>query len=109
MKLSVVSGLSVSALTITKNTDGHCYYSHSLCVLVHLMESGKMSLLLHPYNIDHHKSCWSSNNKMEHKEFQKFLPPRNKNTRVLASETEGPIKGIEMRKKIKKTNRKNML
>lgn len=40
MKLSVVSGLSVSALTITKNTDGHCCYSHSLCVPVHLMEPG---------------------------------------------------------------------
>lgn len=36
---------------------------------------------------------------MEHKEFQKFLPPGNKNTQVLTSETEGPIKGIEMKKK----------
>lgn len=62
-----------------------------------------MSVLLHPYNIDHHKSCWSSNNKMEHKEFQKFLPPSNKNIRALTSETEGAIKGIEMKKKTGKT------
>lgn len=58
----------------------------------------KMPLLLHPSNIDHHKSCWSSNNKTEHKEFQKFLPPSNKNIRALTSETEGPIKDIEMQK-----------
>lgn len=64
----------------------------------------KISVLLHPCNIDHHKSCWSSNNKIEHKEFQKFLPPSNKNIRALTSEIEGPIKDIETKK-----NRKNVL
>jgi len=53
----------------------------------------KMSVLLHPCNIDHLKSCWSTNNNV-----QKFLPPSNKNIRALTSETEGPIKDIEMQK-----------
>lgn len=95
MKLSIVSGL-------TDNNREHRWplllFPLPLCPRV-LDGVWKMLVLLHPDNIDHHKSCCSNNNKMKHKEFQKFLPPSDKNTQALTSETEGLIMGIERKKK----------
>lgn len=105
MKLSVVSRLSASALTITKNTDGHCYYSHSLCVLVHLLESGKCLCYSTHTILTTTKAAGTAITRWSTKSFKNFCLPVTKIQELLHHRQRVPQRALKWKKKKKSQTR----